>query len=501
MKQSGWKQTVLIIGAAGAAIAAITFAVLLFTARTYTIYMRESQDGYEAITAEYDNEGIVEMIGAEKNRNEVWEVRFRAVKPGDTVIRVRFAHSDRESYQGLQDTYGLSLHVTRCGTILEPADLDFNGFYVLCGGLAAFFLFAGCLLLRQYRKRKATRFFFYGTVLRLGIGGFLLLQGLLFLALIIACTVFPEEANGRILFFAAQYAMSALTLVSFPFVLLLAAGMSISNVWLIRHEGLRKTNLLAMTLAILLVGGVSFCILLTIFNTQMLALEPKTILISFGRTLVSTLYLYFAAILVATQYCCVIAARRKPAPDRDYVLILGCAIRKDGTLYPLLKGRADRAAAFYWEQKEKTGKAPVLVPSGGRGSDEIMAEGEAVRRYLLEQGIPESDILAETQSTNTAENMAFSKALIDARSPQAKVAFSTTNYHVFRSGILASDIGLRAESMASKTKWYFWPNAQIREFVGLLARSWKLHIVLGLLLTAFSLLLANLGTIVNYLIT
>ena len=98
----------------------------------------------------------------------------------------------------------------------------------------------------------------------------------------------------------------------------------------------------------------------------------------------------------------------------------------------------------------------------------MIAEGEAVRRYLLSEGIPETDILAETASKNTLENMRCSKALIEAQKQDPSVIFSTTNYHVFRSGILAHDAGLKADGIASKTKWYFWPNAQIREFVGLL---------------------------------
>ena len=54
--------------------------------------------------------------------------------------------------------------------------------------------------------------------------------------------------------------------------------------------------------------------------------------------------------------------------------------------------------------------------------------------------------------------------------PNAKVAFSTTNFHVFRSGLLARRVKMRAEGMGAKTKWYFWPNAAVREFVGLLTR-------------------------------
>lgn len=55
----------------------------------------------------------------------------------------------------------------------------------------------------------------------------------------------------------------------------------------------------------------------------------------------------------------------------------------------------------------------MFVPSGGQGSDEIISEGEAMKRYLLEQGIPEDQIMPETKSTNTLENMKFSKELIN----------------------------------------------------------------------------------------
>ena len=42
-----------------------------------------------------------------------------------------------------------------------------------------------------------------------------------------------------------------------------------------------------------------------------------------------------------------------------------------------------------------------------------------------------------------------------------KIAFSTTNYHVFRSGVFASRQGIRAEGIGAKTKIYFWINAFI----------------------------------------
>ena len=38
----------------------------------------------------------------------------------------------------------------------------------------------------------------------------------------------------------------------------------------------------------------------------------------------------------------------------------------------------------------------------------------------------------------------------------------------FRSGLLARRVKMRALGIGSPTRWYFWPNAAVREFAGLL---------------------------------
>ena len=91
-----------------------------------------------------------------------------------------------------------------------------------------------------------------------------------------------------------------------------------------------------------------------------------------------------------------------------------------------------------------------------------------MRNYLPQQGIPEARILSEDRSTDTAENMQFSSQLLGEASKTANIAFFTTNYHVFRAGLKSRQAGMRAVGMGAKTKWYFWPNAAVREFVGLL---------------------------------
>jgi uncharacterized SAM-binding protein YcdF (DUF218 family) len=163
------------------------------------------------------------------------------------------------------------------------------------------------------------------------------------------------------------------------------------------------------------------------------------------------------------------AGRHEPAYDRDYVIVLGCKIRPDGTLYPLIRARVDRAIDFVRRQEAATGKRAVLIPSGGKGADEPEPEAEAMARYMRAQGVPDEQILVEDRSKTTLENLRCSRSLIETRGASDKVAFSTSNYHVYRGGILAAESGWNIDGMGSPTMWYFWPNAFLREFIGLMA--------------------------------
>ena len=248
----------------------------------------------------------------------------------------------------------------------------------------------------------------------------------------------------------------------------------ISNLWLIRHEGYRIQNLLGVILGVLwLFGHIAnrFCAEQSYFEDMHFYKITSTAL--------SALLSYFLCMLFATVLSAFLASRNTPPMDRDYIVILGCAIRKDGSLTPILKGRVDAAISFAQKQISETGKTPKFVPSGGQGSDEIISEGEAMQRYLTEQGVAEEKILPEMKSVNTFENMKLSKEIIEADAGEEyNAAFATTNYHVFRGYILAKKAGLKnARGISSKTKWYFFPNAFLREFVGLIVDKRKLHFV------------------------
>jgi uncharacterized SAM-binding protein YcdF (DUF218 family) len=177
---------------------------------------------------------------------------------------------------------------------------------------------------------------------------------------------------------------------------------------------------------------------------------------------------YYECIFFGTVIMSYAAALNRPQLDNDYLIILGCYIgKKRNKLLSLLRMRVNRAMRFAWEQEIATGKPVCFVPTGGQGRDEIMSEGSAMEMYLISHSAEENEVLTEKKAANTYENFTFSKELIDEQKKDAKVTFITTNYHVLRSGMLAKRAGLNAEGLASDTRWYYWPNGFIREFIAI----------------------------------
>jgi len=124
-----------------------------------------------------------------------------------------------------------------------------------------------------------------------------------------------------------------------------------------------------------------------------------------------------------------------------------------------------------------------------------MSEAQSMANYLMEQkGISQERIVLEDRSTTTRENMAFSREVIERHAgrdaSELRVAFATTNYHVFRGYVCAHQAGMFVEGMGAKTKWYFWPNAFLREFIGLLVWRWKDILVSFLAISGFYLFAA-----------
>lgn len=178
--------------------------------------------------------------------------------------------------------------------------------------------------------------------------------------------------------------------------------------------------------------------------------------------------LVFVAFMMYTLFLQIIPAKK----DFDYVIILGSGLINGEKVSKLLAERLDKAIAVYNRDRTK----PIMIPSGGKGSDEALAEGAAMAAYLEEHGIPKEHIIVENQSVNTMENMQFSKNIIDSREGRKYTALVTSNYHVYRALRYCRKIGLKCTGIGSRVAFYFWPSALIREFVAVQRE--KKHLVL-----------------------
>lgn len=384
------------------------------------------------------------------------------------------------------------LRVGRFGTVYDWQTGGFTGDTAVLIAVTLFWLTVAAIMLWHFRQAKGAAFYAYTTIYFAGFSLFALSTGLLMLRVTLSHLLRPVDFSMFAAYGVINGASKQFMMLTMPVMTVFAVAMAVSNVGLLRHERPMMKNALGLVVSGLLIVGEAVGFLL--FFRDFAGSEMEGRIQNTLENVYATVFAYFECMLVGSAICGVKAARYQPAMDKDFIIILGCWFRRDGTLPPLLRGRADRALSFWRQQKERTGKQALLIPSGGQGANEPMPEAEAIRRYLLSQGVPEEAIRVEDRSKNTYENMAFSKRILEKINAAGRVAFATTNYHVFRSGVWANQAGLPAEGMGGKTRWWFWPNAFMRECAGLLLHRWKQEILLlAVLLVFFGVLSMVLG--------
>ncbi len=416
----------------------------------------------------------------------------------DGVLRIPVIPGQRgETTLELQDAEGRSLgfipvRVTRFQTVYESVSGGFSGDSMAMAASTVFWIFACFIMIRSFCRARGPAFYRHDTIYYAGFALFSGITGLNLFAATLRHLVHPESYSMLELYSALSGASMQFLRLTAPLAVIFAIFMAAGNIALFLRVRPRARNALGLGVSLLLVLGIAAG--LRLYSLDFSGSEWEMRIRSALLNTYATVFVYFECMLTGSVICGLISAHHIPSLPRDFIIILGCWFRPDGSLPPLIRGRVDRALAYWRKQRESTGLEAVFVPSGGQGPDESMPEAEAMRRYLLAQGIPEQLILPESASRNTLENMQFSREIILARNPHPRVIFSTTGYHVFRSGVWASLAGLPAEGIGSRTKWWFWPNAFMRETVGLLQKRWKQELLfLGALLAYFLLLTFFVG--------
>ena len=160
----------------------------------------------------------------------------------------------------------------------------------------------------------------------------------------------------------------------------------------------------------------------------------------------------------------------------DYVIILGARVKGEKPAKSLME--RIKAATKYLKKNPEV----MVIATGGKGKNEGIAEGVAIKIELLKNGISEDRIILEDKSKNTVENFRFSLEKIrniengknknseNNGNRKIKVLIVTNDYHIFRSKNIARKVGFDNKDyeiygLPAKTPLISIPQSYFREFL------------------------------------
>jgi uncharacterized SAM-binding protein YcdF (DUF218 family) len=109
----------------------------------------------------------------------------------------------------------------------------------------------------------------------------------------------------------------------------------------------------------------------------------------------------------------------------EAIVVFGAA-EYSGHPSPIYRARLDHAYTLF-----KKGMAPLIITTGGAAEDPSFSEGGVGRDYLVSRGVPDGDIIAETQSSDTSQSAARVANILRANGLHNCLAVSD-GYHMFR---------------------------------------------------------------------
>ena len=145
-----------------------------------------------------------------------------------------------------------------------------------------------------------------------------------------------------------------------------------------------------------------------------------------------------------------------PIGDSDAIIVLGAQVKEDGTPSVALERRLTAALESYWQDKQ------LIIVCGAQGGNEPRAEGDVMRDWLLARGVPDEDVIAETESFNTRENLTHAKAIMEERG-LCEALVVTSDYHVARALELCRQVGISATGKGSPSKPEYFIKNHFRE--------------------------------------
>ena len=130
---------------------------------------------------------------------------------------------------------------------------------------------------------------------------------------------------------------------------------------------------------------------------------------------------------------------RESALPAQAILILGAKVDSSGNMSPALLGRMEEGLALY-----RLGKSQTILISGD-GENQQRNEIAAMKSWLLEQGVPEEDILSDHHGLNTYASLYRARHVYQRET----LLVVTQDYHLGRALYLGRQLGLSCEGVGT----------------------------------------------------
>ncbi len=198
---------------------------------------------------------------------------------------------------------------------------------------------------------------------------------------------------------------------------------------------------IASTILLFVISPVNWIIVLTILSFYYKSVRVKKIC----RFSALGLFLVFTNIWLITAY----AKFWQPKPrdiSKDSAYSCGILLGGFGSPDENENGYFNSTADRFLQTVRlyKLGKIKHILINGGNGkkTNKKFNEGEFAKNELKIMGIPDSAILFEDKSANTAENAANAKKMLDSVQLQAPYLLITSAHHIPRATVLFKNAGI-----------------------------------------------------------
>ena len=178
----------------------------------------------------------------------------------------------------------------------------------------------------------------------------------------------------------------------------------------------------------------AICFLLTLFHRPFGQLLSRIWGNLCGKCVLSILALLLTAGIAFAGFCSVkmVQYYQNPPQTPCTVVVLGCKVK--GTVPSLMLQRRLEAAKGYLQQHPEVS----CIVSGGKGTGEDISEAQAMKTYLTAAGIAADRILMEDRSTDTHENLLFSKQILEQQGLPNRITILTDGFHQYRAHRMAT---------------------------------------------------------------